>query len=254
MWVKTDVLFMISINNIKKIVHKLHLDDLARSINECRKDNSGGFLIPTSAKVSDSEYARYRYLPINWPLPPLTKEDLPKEFSPQAVKTVDMFRRKTIDLPFECMLYFDYKSGNIVSCNFSDTNSPNEVKGIIYPYLLKRMNIASIHNHTIQYSTPPSGKNFEMLSLEFEEFELILSKDELWILESREEVFSSQKINQIRDKIDYNYESIFSDINSEFVEGYVVIDEFNKRYGDFLLNYLNKEYNNIKLSRRYLNG
>ncbi len=120
MLVKTDVLFMMSINTIKKIVHMLHLDDLARLMNECRKDNTGRFLIPTSAKVSDSEYARYRHLPINWSLPPLTKEDLPREFSPQAVKTVDMFRRKTIDLPFEYMLYFDYKSGNIVSSNFSN--------------------------------------------------------------------------------------------------------------------------------------
>ena len=157
---------MISINNIKKIVHKLHLDDLVRSMNKCRKDNTGGFLIPTSAKVSDSEYARYRYLPINWSLPPLTKEELPKEFSPHAVKTVDMFRRKTIDLSFECMLYFDYKSGNIVSCNFSDENSPDEVNGVIFKHLLKKMHIASIHNHRNQYLSPPSGKNFEMLGLD----------------------------------------------------------------------------------------
>lgn len=129
---------MMITDNIKKISHRLHIDDLLKSMNECRKDNSGDFLIPTSAKISDSEYARYRHLPINWSIPPITKDDLPEEFSPQAVKTVDMFRRKTIDLPYECMLYFDYISGDIVSCSFSNQNSPDEVNGVFYRYLLKK--------------------------------------------------------------------------------------------------------------------
>jgi len=72
---------MISLHQLKRIVHKLHLDDLAKSMNECRKDTRGGFLIPASAKVTDSEYARYRPLPIDWSLPPITKDDLPEEFS-----------------------------------------------------------------------------------------------------------------------------------------------------------------------------
>ena len=66
--------------NFKKIVHYLHLDKLFDSIKECHKDNRGGFLIPTSSKVTDSEYARYRHLPINWALAPITKDDLPDEF------------------------------------------------------------------------------------------------------------------------------------------------------------------------------
>ncbi len=47
------------------------------------------------------------------------------------------------------------------------------------------MNIASIHNPPNQYLSPPSGKNFEMLGLDFEEFEIISAQKELWILESR---------------------------------------------------------------------
>ena len=63
---------------------------------------------------------------------------LPDIFSPQAVKTVDMFRRKTINLPYECMLFFDYNSGNIVSCNFSNSNSPNKVKReTLYIFILR---------------------------------------------------------------------------------------------------------------------
>ena len=52
--------------------------------------------MPTSAKIVDSEYARYRHLLINWSIAPITKEDLPDEFSLRAVKTVDLFRRKTL--------------------------------------------------------------------------------------------------------------------------------------------------------------
>jgi hypothetical protein len=185
---------MMSKGSLNKIVHKLHLEGLSKSMREFRRDHTGGFLIPISAKVSDTDYGRYRHLPINWSISPITEDDLPVEFSPKAVKTVDMFRRKTVDLPYECMIYFDYTSGEIVACSFSDKNSPDEVHGVIYSYLLKKMHIASIHNHPVPYGAPPSGKNFEMLGLDFEEFELISSKEELWILESREEIFSDEEI------------------------------------------------------------
>lgn len=229
------------VNNFKKIVHKLHLDDLANSMNECRKDNRGGFLIPSSSKVTDSDYAKYRHLPIDWSLPPITKDDLPDEFSHKAVKTVDMFRRKTIDLPHECMIYFDYISGNIVSCNFSDKNSPDEVNGIIYRYLLKNMHIASVHNHPKQYCSPPSGKNFEMLGLDFEDFEIISSQKELWILESKEIVLDSQTIEKLRKTFDDALNSSFDEVMEVFDEGYLILDNVSEIYGDFLLNYLNNK-------------
>ena len=91
-----------------------------------------------------------------------------------------------------------------------------------------------------------------MLGLDFEEFELISSKEELWILESREEIFSDEEIIKIRDKVETYYNSISFDTNLEFNEGYVIIDNVNRVYGDFLLDYLNNDFNNIKLTRRYL--
>ena len=244
---------MISIINFKKIVHYLHLEELFDSIKECHKDNRGGFLIPTSSKVTDSEYARYRHLPINWALAPITKDDLPDEFSPQAVKTVDMFRRKTIDLSYECMIYFDYISGKIVACSFSDKNSPDQVHGVVYSYLLKRMHIASIHNHPIQYCSPPSGKNFEMLGLEFEEFEIISSQHELWILESREIVLDEDRLNKLRKKFDDSLNSYFDEVMPNFEEGYLILDNVNEGYGNFLLNYLNMKCDKVKLTKRCLN-
>ena len=56
--------------------------------------------------MTDREYGKYRHLSINWDISPITKEHLPDEFSQKAVKTVDMFRRKTYDLNYECLIYF----------------------------------------------------------------------------------------------------------------------------------------------------
>lgn len=242
---------MISKDTLNNIMHKFHIDDFIKSQKELLRDNKGGFLIPFEVKITDKEFERYRYLPVDWSLPPLTKKDLPSDFSEKAAKTVDMFRRKTINLDIECMIYFDIETGNVVFCNFAQ-DEPNEVTGDIYSTLLKGMHIASVYNHPKKFSSPPSGKNFEMLGLDFEEYELILSEKELWILESKEILFDDEIINKIRDKVDGYYDLIFHDINSEFDEGDLLIDNINKRYGDFLLNYLNNKFDNIKLERRYL--
>ncbi len=127
---------------------------------------------------------------------------MPEDFSPQAVKTVDMFRRKTFNLIDECMIYFDYKNGHIVSCNFSNDSQQNKVQGEVYPIVLKDMHIASLHNHPNQYYSPPSGKNFQMLGFDFEDYELVISHKELWILESHEHVFTDEEINEIRKDVD----------------------------------------------------
>ena len=237
-------------NKLKKIVHKLHLDDLAKSMEEFRKDNSGGFLIPVSVKITDHEYEKYRHLPINWSLAPVTSKDLPKEFSPQAVKTVGMFRRKTSDLSCECMILFDYKTGNIISCNFSKESETDKVKSEVFPDVLKSMHIASAHNHPIQYCSPPSGKNFQMLGFEFEEFELIFSKNELWILESRQVIIPDNEIEEIREKADEYFNACVENANQDFEKGYLLISNLERCYGDRLLSYINFE--TISLVRRDL--
>ena len=208
-------------------------------------------MIPIEAKIADEEYKKYRHLPINWSIPPITKEDLPSEFSQKAVNTVDMFRRKTYDLDYECMIYFDIKTGNIVSCNFSDENLDNEVSGDLYTTLLKGMSIASLHNHPKKFLSPPSSENFAMLSFDFERYELIFSENELWILESKEFIFSDEEIKEIREKTNGYLNSSYEDLGS-LDKGYLVLDNLNKSYGDFLLNYLNNKYEKIKLTRRYL--
>ena len=225
---------MISKNSINNIVHKLHLDSFIESQKEFFKDNCGGFLIPIEVKITDEEYKRYGHLPIDWSLSPITHGDLPEWFSEKAVKTVDMFRRKTHNLDIECMIYFDIETGNIVSCNFADENEPGNVEGIIYPNILNGMHIASAHNHPKVYGAPPSGKNFEMLKYDFEEYEIILSQRELWILESRICVFDESLINEIREYLDEGFQAILEEINDDFSEGYFVLDNLDKQYGDYI--------------------
>lgn len=126
---------------LTNMFQKLHLDGFLDSQKRLWEDNRGGFLIPIEAKIADEEYKRYRHLPINWNIPPVTKDDLPCEFSQKAVNTVDMFRRKTFDLDCECMILFDYISGNIVSCNFSNESDEDKVESVVYPKVFKDINI-----------------------------------------------------------------------------------------------------------------
>ena len=116
------------------------------------------------------------------------------------------------------------------------------------------MHIASVHNHPRQYCSPPSGENFEMLGLDFEEYELILSENELWVLESKEVLFSNDEIIDIRRKANAYLNSCFEDANMELDEGYLVLDNVNLRYGDYLLMYFKNKLNNVKLTRRYSDG
>lgn len=245
---------MLSKNSINNIARKLHLDEFIELHKMFLRDNRGGFLIPFEVKITDKEYERYRHLPIDWSLSPITKEDLPEEFSEKAVKTVDLFRRKTHGLDVECMIYFDIETGNIVSCNFADDDSPDRVNGIIYPNFLKGMHIASAHNHPRKYGSPPSGKNFEMLQYDFEEFEIVLSQRELWVLESKIDVFDELLINEIRKDLNEGLQAILDEISEDFLDGYIVLDNLDREYGNFLLIYLNKGFDNITLTRRYLDG
>ena len=218
---------MISKDSLNGIVNKCLLDGFIKSQKRFWQDNLGGFLIPIEAKVKDKEFARYRRLPINWSISPITKDDLSDDFSQKAINTVDMFRRKTYDLDYECLIYFDIHTGNIVSCNFSN-NEPYEVNAVIFPHCLKGMHIASIHNHPHQYYSPPSGKNFEMLSNEFEEYEIISAKNELWILESKEMIFVDEIVEEIRKNANKSFKSYLNEANVELKESYRIIDNVDR--------------------------
>ena len=112
----------------------------------------------------------------------ITREDLPSEFSDKAYETVDEFIRKTRDLDYEIVLYFDYVTGEVHKCAKGDGNN---VKLNFEENEFKKCNIASIHNHPSSVYSPPSDKNFGILMRTFEDYELIASAKELWILKAK---------------------------------------------------------------------
>ena len=93
-----------------------------------------------------------------------------------------------------------------------------------------------------------------MLQYDFEEFEIVLSQRELWVLESKTEVFDESFINEICEDLDECLQAILDEICEDLDEGYLVLDNLNEKYGNFLLGYLNNRLDNIKLTRRYLDG
>ncbi len=107
-------------------------------------------------RIGESDYEKYKKLKVET-VASIKKSDLPEEFSKKAFDVVDEFIRKTINLNYEIVLYFDYITGEILKCKIgSETNveiefEDNEFKG---------KHIASIHNHTKDMYTPPSDKNF----------------------------------------------------------------------------------------------
>ena len=101
------------------------------------------------------------------------------------------------------------------------------------------MRIASIHNHPKGFLSAPSSKNFQILEIENEDYELICGHDEFWILEAKG-IYDSETIKNIRDEAnDYYLNSVIYD------------DELiNELYGNLLLRYINdKIKDNIKLKK-----
>jgi hypothetical protein len=76
------------------------------------------------------------------------------------------------------------------------------------------------------------------LGLDFEDYELILSKNELWTLESKQEILNDSEIKIIRKNADEFLHNIITEFNFNFDEGYLVIENINEIYGSFLLNYI----------------
>ena len=214
-------------------------------------NNKGGLLIPTSFKIKDFEFMKYRHLSVNWEIKPVTANDLPEEFSPKAVKLVDMFRRKTINLNYEVMLIFDYSTGELIYCFINDEKF-GKVEGDVDETLLEGKNISIIHNHPKGFYSPPSARNFQILSLDFQDYELVSSWDSLWILESKQEL-SENQIAEIKEEIQILYQSSTEYAYQKYSNTIIGFKKASNLYGDLLLKYINNLDLNINLIRRDLN-
>ena len=218
--------------------------------NRAKLDNKGSLLIPINFKLKDIEFMHYYHLNINWEINSVKKEDLPDEFSTKAVKIVDLFRRKTIDLDYEIMLIFDYKTGELIYCFVNEKSG--EVSGEVDETIFEGKHVAIIHNHPRGFYSPPSSRNFQILSLNFQDYELVSSWDALWILQSKEEI-SPEIIGEIREEIQLLYENSTENAYIKYPDKSIGFKKASDLYGELLLKYINNQGLNIRLIRRDLN-
>ena len=145
------------------------------------------------------------------------------------------------------MLFFDYKTGEIIYCfvnNEINETDKIEVSGDVDEDVFEGKHIASIHNHPFKFTSPPSKENFQILELEFEDYEIICGWEELWVVESKD-LLMEKDIDDIHEKMKKLYGHA-NDLNPDSS-----IEELNKSYGTLLLNYFSK-IENINLKRRSL--
>ena len=129
----------------------------------------------------ETDYEKYKKLEIR-DVASIKKSDLPPEFCDKAFVIVDEFIRKTRDLDFEIMIYFDYETGDILERKIGGATT---VELEFDENTFDEKHIASLHNHTKDMYTPPSDMNFGIFLRKWEEYELIAGWDGLWILKGK---------------------------------------------------------------------
>lgn len=215
-----------------------------------KMDNKGALLIPFDLKVKDQEFMHYLNLPVNWQIKSVTVDDLPRDFSRKAVKIVDLFRRKTIDLDYEVMLIFDYKTGKLIYC-FVNEDDGDEVTGVVDENIFHGNNIAIVHNHPKNYGSSPSCENFQILGLDFQDYEILSSWDGIWTIESKDSLLF-EEIDKIKDNIQQFYDYSWEIVQDDEIGEEEMIKKVDRLYGKLLLNYINNYYLNIKLTKKEL--
>lgn len=176
----------------------------------------------------------------------IQKDDLPQEFSNEAFKTVNEFIQKTHNLNIEWAIYFDYITGKILKCGKGENDN---VKLHYDEDEFSENHVASIHNHPKNAFGPPSGKNFNIFSRSFEDYEMIVGRDGLWILKAKG--IHKNLIDDVRDASLVYYILTLAHCESPNKN----INEINEcedsLYGEMLSKYINdKNINEIQLSKK----
>jgi len=149
-------------------------------------------------------------------------------------------------LDYEIVRYFDYVTGEILKCAVGDLNSVKIefVDGEFYGY-----HVASIHNHPLGVYSPPSDKNFGIFLRNFEDYEIVSSFNQLWILEAKGinqlmYVDLKESTGDILEACEEYCDKIYSDSKK-------ANDACDNIFGITLSNYINdKNIMNIQLSKR----
>lgn len=196
----------------------------------------------------ENDFKNYRNLKIKF-VKSIKQSDLPQDFSDKAFEVVDEFIRKTVDINYEILLYFDYITGEILKCKIGEKN---RIKLDFEENELKKHQIASIHNHPKSVYSPPSPQNFSIFKRKFEDYELIAGEDGLWILKGKlknEKIYLELKMIS---KYLFDLALTYSKTKSENIQE--IENICDKEYGKLLLNYINnKNINEIQLTKKEYN-
>ena len=182
--------------------------------------------------------------------PSIKKEELPEEFSDLAFKTIDIFIKKTFKLDYECVIYFDYMTGEILRCSIGKTD---EVKIDFKKDEFEGQHVASIHNHPLNVFSPPSGKIFGIFAREFEDYELISGSDGLWILESKGTY--KYLIDEMNIITEIFFNSSLEKCANKYHDEKIIKKIVNLIYGNQISKYINdKNIKGIQLTKKeYVN-
>ena len=223
----------LNFSKYKLIIFSL-LINLADDLIACWKDDQG-LLFPNF----QTDYDEYRKLKIDFSVMSIDSKDLPKEFSKRTIREINKFRRKTANLDYEWILYIDYENGEILDCI---KGIVGEVTGVINLNSFKNRKVVSIHNHPEGFLSPPSYDNFELLKYDFEDYEIICSKDEFWIIEAKG-ILNPNDRYLIQELI-FN---IYTDVLEQFPDSF---DKQNEFYGNLLLDFIKENCVNIYLDKK----
>ena len=193
------------------------------------------------------DFEKYKKLKIE-DVPSISQNDLPDEFSPKSFKTVDEFIKKTRNLDYECVIYFDYYTGEILKCAFGDGSDVS----IDFDDEFEDNHVASIHNHPANVFSPPSGKNFGILMRNFEDYELIAGFEYFWILKAK---FVNMNLCMgLKIYAELLLDSCYDYCKNRYHDDEKVNEVCEIMYGVMLSNYINdKNINVIQLTKKEYN-
>ena len=213
------------------------------------KDQRGALVLPSEGVgIDDKDWIKYISLKCNEYIEPITLKDLPNDFSEDACRLVDEFRRKTLDEKVEWMIYFDYQTGEVIYCWEGEEG---RCLGDMEVTNFMGRNVASIHSHSRNYYSFPSPENFDILENMFEDYEIVTSVNAIWTVEFKGEVSRSIREDfqkNLSDKIrDITLTSITdgTDNIGNLIENNVsnyILDELNTIICGIELSIIKKEY------------
>lgn len=176
----------------------------------------------------------------------IKREDLPDEFGEGAFKTIDEFIRKTRNLDYEVVVYFDYITGKILKYAKGDSD---KVKLIFEEKEFEGCNVAFIHNHPKNSLSPPSGLNFRIFNRSFEDYELVAGFNSFWILKAK-----GVHENLIYEANFISYEisdGCLESCSLKYSDENIIGRMHDILYGHELLKYINdKNINGIQLTKK----